>query len=132
MKPLFRDIAYTLFLVSDIGRAREFYCDKLGLTVALSAYNGNWLELNIGNGTLVLTNRLQELGGVPGSNGAVVSFEVEELSAIRELLTAHGMPWTVGPVDAKFCRGGIVEDPDGNRIMFHQSKVRKAPGVSHA
>ena len=126
MKHSFTAIAYTLFLVSDIERAREFYCEKLGLSVALSCYDGNWLELSVGASTLVITNRQDQLGGTPGSNGAVVSFEVEGLSAIMELIEGHGIAWTVGPVDEKFCRGGIVEDPDGNRIMFHESKTKKA------
>ncbi len=126
MKHSITAIAYTLFLVSDIERAREFYCDKLGLSIELSCYEGNWLELSVGPGTLVITNRQEQLGGTPGSNGAVVSFEVDDLSAIMELVEEHGIAWTVGPVDAKFCRGGIVEDPDGNRIMFHESKATKA------
>jgi len=125
MSHSFSDFAYTLFLVSDMPAAREFYCGKLGLTVALSCYDGAWLELNVGTGTLVLTTRHKELGGTPGSNGAVVSLEVNDLSATIALLEKHGIKWTVGPVDAKYCRGGIIEDADGNRIMFHESKVKK-------
>ncbi len=127
---LISDIAYVLFLVSDIQKAREFYCEKLGLTVSASSYQGAWLEFDIGHGTLIVTNRLSELGGRLGSAGAVVALEVSDLDEVRLRLLKHEIAWRVGPVDASFCRGGIVEDPDGNRIMFHQRKSQapnKAP-----
>lgn len=122
MSHLFTDFAYVLFLVSDMTRARNFYCGILGLPVTGSCYDGAWLEFDIGHGTLVVTDRHRELGGTPGSNGAVLSLEARNLDEVKALLQHHGIAWTVGPVDATYCRGGIVEDPDGNRLMFHERR----------
>ena len=113
--------AYIVYPVRDIERSRHFYRDVLGLAEC-GNWQGAWLELEVGHGTLVLTTRYEELGIVPGANGAVLALEVEDLSDTSTLLSRHGIAWYLEPSEHAYCRGGTVKDPDGNRVLLHQKK----------
>ncbi|MDX2110640.1 MAG: VOC family protein [Verrucomicrobiota bacterium] len=119
MKTLYEDIAFVVYPVSDMERSRRFYEDTLELTVTES-FDGAWIEFDIGNGTLAITNTFPHL--IPGSKGAIIAIEVKSIQAFGVALKNKNVDWHTGPFDTPACLGGSVLDPDGNEVIFHQRK----------
>jgi predicted enzyme related to lactoylglutathione lyase len=114
-----KDIAFFAYSVRDVPRARTFYGETLGLTPG-DSFGDHWVEFNVGNATFGIGNG-EGLGFEPGaSNGA--AFEVDDLQAMRERLTAAGVE--VGEVhEFPGCVTAFARDPEGNRFALHQRKL---------
>ncbi len=123
MKSLFEDIAFVVYPISDMRRARSFYRDALGLEETAN-WDDAWLEYDIGHGTLAITNTFPQL--TPGSNGAMVAIEVTDLDAVASGLKEKGISWATGPFDSPACRGGSIKDPDGNELILHHRRGKPA------
>jgi predicted enzyme related to lactoylglutathione lyase len=117
------DIAFFAYAVSDIQAARAFYEGVLGLTPN-SEYDGttnpNWIEYNIGEGTL-------GIGCAPGmwepsSKGASAALEVDDFDAALEAIQGRKVPIVMGPHEFPSCRMVIIADPDGNKLTLHKRK----------
>jgi predicted enzyme related to lactoylglutathione lyase len=112
-------IAFTVYPVSDMARSRAFYEQALGLKPGALA-SDRWMEYELGDGTFALTT--VEMGHQPGSKGAVVAFEVDDLDASVEALKAKGVPFVMDILDTPVCRMAVIEDPDGNHVTIHKRK----------
>ncbi|AHF92403.1 glyoxalase [Opitutaceae bacterium TAV5] len=119
MKHLLEDIAFIVYPVSDVARARAFYSGVLELAETANRDNA-WVEYDIGHGTLAITHTFEHLQ--PGAKGAVVAVEMADLDAVASILERKGIPWATGPFDSPACRGGSIRDPDGNELILHQRK----------
>jgi predicted enzyme related to lactoylglutathione lyase len=118
MKPL-KEIAFVVYPVREPKTAKRFYQDALGLTES-SNWQDQWIEYDIGSGTLAITNGLPQ--AQPGAKGAVVGLEVADLDSFLAQLKAKSVTVVGEPWDTPVCRGAIIQDPDGNAIMLHQKK----------
>ncbi|MDP6779579.1 MAG: VOC family protein [Candidatus Latescibacteria bacterium] len=123
MKSLFEDVAFVVYPVSDLQKARSFYRDTLGLDETAN-WDDVWLEYDIGHGTLAITNTFPHL--VPGTNGAIAAIEVTDLDAVGSALKEKAIAWATGPFDTPACRGGSIKDPDGNELILHYRKDKQA------
>ena len=121
------DIAFTAYPVTDIPRARAFYGQTLGLKETMAEDFGNgmwWIEYEIGQGTLALTNYTKPAAD---RNGPNIALEVEDLDAAYAHIKAAGieipeiMPGTT-IMESPVCRFFFIPDPDGNGINIHQCK----------
>ncbi|GAC1537144.1 MAG: hypothetical protein NVS2B17_09460 [Candidatus Velthaea sp.] len=76
-------IAFTMYPVTDMPRALEFYRDKLGLTAA-GIVSDVWTEFSLGSGTFGIGNFAQV-----GSAGTAQSLaiEVPDINAYRAVLS---------------------------------------------
>lgn len=119
------DIAFFAYAVSDIKKARAFYEGALGLKPN-SEFDGsgnpNWVEYNIGAGTL-------GVGCAPGMfdpspKGASAALEVENFDETLATVKAGNIPVVMGPHDFPSCRMVVIADPDGNRITLHKRKTK--------
>ena len=117
----FSEIAFTALPVSDVKRAREFYCGALGLKETAN-WEDKWVEFDIGPGTLAITTGDGQM--IPGAKGAMVAIEVEDLAACVRELEAKGTKLAGAPFDSPVCTGAMLNDPDGNQLMLHQRKKR--------
>ena len=79
-------VAFSGFAVDDLGRARAFYEDVLGLRVEAGA--GGLLTLHLGGGTSVLV--YPKPGHVPATF-TVLNFPVPDIEAAVDELTARGV-----------------------------------------
>jgi predicted enzyme related to lactoylglutathione lyase len=113
-------IPFTLYPVSNVPRAREFYQRVFGLTETAN-WENHWIEFDVGAGTLALTDGLD--GHIPGAKGAVLAFEVDDLAAFGRHLASLGLAWAGGPFDSPLCVSATVQDPDGNVVMVHHRKT---------
>lgn len=117
-------ISFFAYAVSDMKNSRAFYEGVLGLTPN-SEYDGsgnpNWVEYDIGNGTL-------GIGCAPGMwdpspKGASAALEVDDFDAAVETMKEKNVPIIMGPHEFPTCRMVVIADPDGNRLTLHKRKT---------
>jgi predicted enzyme related to lactoylglutathione lyase len=112
------EVAFIAYPVSDMSRAVAFYGDILGLAKGELA-SDFWVEFQVGSTTLGLGN-FPEIG-VPGTAQSL-ALQVQDLDGLRARLAGLQIS-TIEPIEFPSCRISRVCDPDGNQILFHESKV---------
>lgn len=116
-----QDIAFSVYPVTDMPRAREFYEGVLGLTATMDheMEGGHWVEYDIGAGTLAIG---VAPGMEPSKDGCSVSLEVDDFEkAVAELREAK-VEFNFGPFETPVCHMAFVRDPDGNSVGIHKRK----------
>lgn len=117
-----QDIAFIAYPVTDIPRARAFYGDILGLTTGeidheLKGMPGKyWIEYEIGNGTLAISNSWEP----SGQGGPAVGLEVEDFEATMSRLKVAGVKIHADRIETPVCCFALISDPDRNSIMIHK------------
>src|SRR4051812_7476902 len=119
----YKEIAFTAYPVTDVARARRFYEGVLNLkpNAPLKSEAQQWIEYDIGAGTLGIGSSVQWL---PSQDGASAALEVEDFDAAVAALREHNVPPIIGPLDLPSCQMVTVRDPDGNKITLHKRKAR--------
>jgi lactoylglutathione lyase len=123
---MFKQIDYTMVIVSDMARSVEFYRDKLG--IPLKFESPEWTEFATGVTTLALHG-----GGVPATQppsgdpsktaGACsIGFNVDDVNKTYEELKAKGIRFVMPPTqrEGEGIRLAVAIDPDGLAISFAQ------------
>lgn len=114
-----KELAFVVYYVRDLPKARAFYRDVLGLREgALS--NDEWFEFDLGNATFALDSTGEALGIQPGSSSGA-AFEVDDVAAVRARLADAGARVT-DVYDFPPCQAAFARDPDGNRFIVHRRK----------
>jgi len=117
--PLFKNVAFTAYPVTNVKASRKFYEGALGLQVTAN-WNDQWVEYDVGDGTLAIT--AADATHQAGHHGATIGLEVVDFEAVLAHLKARNVPVFNGPFDSPACRGCIIRDPDGNEIILHARK----------
>jgi predicted enzyme related to lactoylglutathione lyase len=116
------EIAFSVYPVTDLKRARAFYEGTLGLKPGM-VYEGDgvgWIEYEIGSGVVAIGAGAEKFK--PSSDGGSVALEVADFDqAIKELKDA-GTKFVIEPLDFPGCRMAAVLDPDGNTLTIHHRK----------
>jgi len=112
-------IAFTVYPVADMARARRFYEKVLGLTVS-SNFRDEWVEYDLGDSTFAITTT--DMGHPPGAKGAVVAFEVVDLDLFVKTLKERSVTFVMDSLETPVCRMAVFCDPDGNHITIHKRK----------
>jgi predicted enzyme related to lactoylglutathione lyase len=115
---MFKKVAFTMYPVSDVPRARKFYEETLGLKPGLAGGRGDrwWVEYDLpGGGCLAITNTT---GDKPG--GGTVAFEVEDLDQLIADLKGKGVTFKSDIVHGPRCRMAVCLDSEGNALVLHQ------------
>ena len=115
-----KDVAFYLFVVSDMARTRAFYSDVLGLQETAN-YSDMWVEYDLGSGTLALTKESDEMSR--GSGGTMVALEVSDLDGAFNTLKEAGVEVPEKPWESPVCRGLQIKDPDGYALLLHETKA---------
>ncbi|NIJ63585.1 putative enzyme related to lactoylglutathione lyase [Sphingomonas leidyi] len=120
---MFRKVAFTMYPVVDLARARSFYEETLGLPPSQGPEGIPWIEFDLpGGGCLALTN---VTGDRPASDaGGTIAFEVEDLDALCTELEGKGVTFKSDLIHSPVCRMRVIEDSEGNAILLHQLKDR--------
>jgi catechol 2,3-dioxygenase-like lactoylglutathione lyase family enzyme len=120
--PLFKDIAFSIYAVTDIKKSRAFYEGVLGLVPNndFPAKEGSmWIEYNVGPSTLAI-------GCSPdwkaSSDGAVVALEASDFDAAIKALKDANVSFKLEPQDYPTCKMAVVFDPDKNCVLIHYKK----------
>lgn len=122
---MLRKIAFVMYPVIDVPRARDFYENKLGLKIGANGNHGDkwWIEYDLpGGGCMALTNFTDEK---PSTNsGGTVAFEVEDLDALIARLKASSVQFKSDVIKGPNCRMAVCVDSEGNSILLHQLDKR--------
>lgn len=119
------EIAFLVYGVTHLERAREFYEGTLGLKATKTYAKGDFgiIEYDIGTGTLSIGAGAPLLK--PGAAGGVVALEVNDFNAAMQRLKERGVRFMAEPHETPVCNIATIADPDGNLIIIHKRK----PGV---
>ena len=123
---MFKQLDYTMIVVSDMDRSVEFYRDRLG--IPLKFQSPEWTEFVTGTTTLALHG-----GGVRSQNppagdpskiaGACsIGFNVDDVEKTYEELQAKGIRFIMPPTqrEGEGIKLAVGLDPDGLPISFAQ------------
>ncbi len=118
-------IAFAMYHITDVPRARKFYEEALGLKICMEmefAPGQWWIEYDLGGpSALGVTNF--ETPGLVNSASPGVAVEVSNFDEALATVRAAGIAITWGPNEFPVCHSFAVKDPDGNDLYFHQRKA---------
>ncbi|STX39307.1 VOC family protein [Legionella feeleii] len=119
---MLKKVAFIMYPVIDINRARHFYETILGLCVGKISDNGAWVEYDLPQGGCFTITTLAE-GVMPSSNaGGSIAFEVEDLTTLTTQLKLAGVKFKLDLFVSPVCQMAIILDSEGNAITLHQLK----------
>lgn len=112
-------VAFTMYPVTDMAVARDFYEGQLGLTTSAGA-TSPWVEYDLpGGGCFVITNVLPSTPS--GSAGGTIAFEVDDIETLTATLRDAGVRLgSAEMIRGPHCRMMPCFDPDGNSLLLHQ------------
>jgi catechol 2,3-dioxygenase-like lactoylglutathione lyase family enzyme len=122
---MFKQLDYTMIVVSDMKRSIEFYRDKLGMPLKFES--PDWTEFATGATTLALHG-----GGVPGpsphddpskrAGACSIGFNVEDVDKTYAELQERGISFVMPPTqrEGEGIKLAVAIDPDGLPISFAQ------------
>jgi lactoylglutathione lyase len=127
---MFKQIDYTMIVVSDMQRSVEFYRDLLG--IPLKFQSPDWTEFNTGATTLALhgggiPRKDQDSGDQSKTAGACsIGFNVEDVDKTYDELRAKGIQFVMPPTqrEGEGIKLAVCVDPDGMPISFAQLMAR--------
>jgi predicted enzyme related to lactoylglutathione lyase len=115
-----QSLAFVGIPVTDMKRARAFYEGVLGLKVAETMMQGQWVEYDLGNNTLAIANVGPQW--TPSDQGTGAALEVEDFDAAVKSLKDRQVPFVVESYESPCCWMAIIQDPDGNNVVIHKLK----------
>jgi len=123
---MFKQMDYTMIVVSDMSRSVRFYRETLG--IPLKFESPDWTEFATGSTTLALHG-----GGVPReyhdtgdqsktAGSCSIGFSVDDLDTTYEDLKAKGVRFVMPPTarEGQGIKLAVAIDPDGLPISFAQ------------
>ena len=120
---MFKKVAFTMYPVTDVARARKFYEETLGLKVGSVGNQGEgyWVEYDLpGGGCLAITNFVKD--SPSDRAGGTIAFEVEDLDRLIDDLKQKGVTFKSDVIHSPVCRMTVCVDSEGNSILLHQLK----------
>lgn len=112
-------IAFTMYPVTDIARARRFYEQDLGLIVS-RVFQDAWIEYDLADGTFAITTLAEGVSPSADAGGGI-GFEVDNVDAMVTTLRAKGTTVKLEPFSTSVCRMAVILDPEGNALTLHQA-----------
>lgn len=122
---MFKQLDYTMVVVSDMQRSVAFYRDKLG--IPLKFESPDWTEFATGSTTLALHG-----GGVAGpppqgdpskiAGACSIGFNVDDVDKTYQELQAKGVRFVMAPTqrEGEGIKLAVAIDPDGLPVSFAQ------------
>jgi catechol 2,3-dioxygenase-like lactoylglutathione lyase family enzyme len=130
---MLKKVAFTMYPITDVQRARDFYERKLGLEIGMHGNQGDkwWIEYDLpGGGCLALTNFTEEKPSAAA--GGTIAFEVADLDRLITDLKAGGVEFKSGVIQGPHCRMAVCLDSEGNSILLHQLNSSTPPAARGA
>jgi predicted enzyme related to lactoylglutathione lyase len=122
-KIMIKDIAFTIYPVTNIEKSRAFYEGLLGLVPndEFPATEGtSWIEYNVGPCAFAIGYAPDQWK--PSPDGASIAFEVTDFEAVTKKLKDAGCTFKIEPMEFPTCHMAVVHDPDGSCVAIHKKK----------
>jgi catechol 2,3-dioxygenase-like lactoylglutathione lyase family enzyme len=110
-------VDFVSFLTQDLGRAKRFYTEVLGLQ--LEGEGESNMELTCGQVTLDIFDP-SSVGQPFAPSPAGLSLRVGDVVAARSELEEKGVELDGEILDTGVCHMTFFKDPDGNALMLHR------------
>ena len=120
-------IGFVAIPVTDINRARSFYEEVLGLKASDEMMQGRWIEYDVGDDTLAITNVSDTW--TPSDQGTGAALEVGNFDDAIKRLKDRQVRFAAEPFETPCCHMAVVQDPDGNKLIIHKLKPENEKGV---
>lgn len=119
---MIKKIAFTMYPVENMDRARNFYEQTLGIENSKISAEGAWVEYDLpGGGCFAITTLTP--GITPSANaGGSIAFEVENLDDMVSRLKSAGVKFKTDIFSSPVCRMVVALDSEGNAFTLHQLK----------
>jgi predicted enzyme related to lactoylglutathione lyase len=118
---MFKKVAFTMYPIRDVARARGFYEETLWLKRGSMGNQGDnyWIEYDLPQGgCFALTNFVPDEPSAAA--GGTIAFEVEDLDAVMADLKAKNVTFKSDVIQSPVCRMAVILDSEGNSILLHQ------------
>ena len=119
---MIKEIAYTVYAVNDMKKAKAFYEGILGLVPGTEFNSDSWTEYNLGEGTFALGCAPDTWK--PSEDGASIAFEVDDFDKTIADLKAKNVTFKMEPGSYPTCSMAVIKDPDNNNVLIHQRKAK--------
>ena len=122
---MFKKVAFTMYPIRDVTRARKFYEETLGLERGSMGNQGGsyWIEYDLpGGGCLALTNFVPDEPS--DAAGGTIALEVEDLDRLVPELKSKGVTFKSEIIHSPVCRMAVCLDSEGNSLLLHQLKPK--------
>lgn len=122
---MLKKVAFTMYPIRDVDRARDFYENKLGLKIGSHGNQGDkhWIEYDLpGGGCIALTNFIPDEPSAKA--GGTIALEVADLDALIADLESKDVVFTSDIIPSPVCRMAVCLDSEGNSILLHQLKPK--------
>jgi predicted enzyme related to lactoylglutathione lyase len=122
---MFKKVAFTMYPIRDVARARAFYEQTLGLTRGSMGNQGDnyWIEYDLPQGgCLALTNFIADQPS--DAAGGTIAFEVDDLDTLVTDLKSKNVAFKSDIIHSPVCRMAVILDSEGNSILLHQLKQK--------
>jgi predicted enzyme related to lactoylglutathione lyase len=117
---MLKKVAFTMYPVSDMRRAREFYEQRLKLSPGKISVEGAWVEYDLPQGGCFALTTLAEGVSPSAIAGGSIAFEVADLDKLMSALKAEGVEVKLDIFSSPVCRMAVVLDSEGNSLILHQ------------
>ena len=117
---MIKKVAFTMYPVTDMKRARHFYEDDLGLKPGHEVEN-SWIEYDVG-GTCFGLYTFKLPWEQVASRFSNLALEVDDLDQTVARLRERKVEIKMEPMSTPVCRMAAITDPDGNILILHQLK----------
>lgn len=118
---MFRKVAFTMYPVRDMPKARAFYEETLGLPPSRNGAQSPWVEFDLPEGGCLAITTVSE-SEPSASAGGTIALEVDDLDGLVADLKGKGVAVVTEGIEGPGCHMAIVKDPDGNAIILHRLK----------
>lgn len=120
---MFKKVAFTMYPVTDMPRAEQFYRETLGLGASSGSVEHGWAEFDLpGGGCLALTTHSGSQPGAAG--GGTIAFEVDDLDRLVEELQSKGVKMLSTNIESPVCHMAVCLDSEGNKVLLHELKYK--------
>lgn len=117
---MIKKVAFTMYPVIEMARARNFYESVLKLAPGSITADGAWVEYDLPKGGCFAITTLAE-GVKPSANaGGSIAFEVEDLDELITTLKSKKVEVKLDIFSSPVCRMAVILDSEGNSIVLHQ------------
>ena len=123
---MFEKVAFTMYPVRDVARARAFYEKTFGLAPGSAGNQGDnwWVEYDLpGGGCFAITNFIDDAPRA-GAGGAV-AFEVEDLDRLMQDFKKKGVEFKSDVIHSPACRMAVRLESEGSFILLRRLKSKK-------
>ncbi len=122
LQSFFKKVAFTMYPVENLARARNFYENVLNLKHGAVSAEAHWIEYDLPQGGCFCITDLVPEVKPSVTAGGTLALEVSDLDTVVKELKARDVKFKTEVFHSPVCRMAVILDSEGNPVMLHQLK----------